>query len=94
MPWKETKVMDQRMQFISMYLSHEWSVAALCRQFNISRPTGYKWISRYLEFGGQGLVEQSRRPHYHPQALSMEVERLIVQSPGAPPLAVGKDRCA
>lgn len=80
MPWKETSVMDQRLQFISMYLTHQWSLAALCRQFAISRPTGYKWISRYLEVGRSGLGDQSRRPHCHPQAIGEDREQLILQS--------------
>lgn len=85
MPWKETSAVDQRTEFISMYLSHEWSLAALCRQFNISRPTGYKWISRYLEYGRRGLVDQSRRPHRHPQAIDEAIEELIVHSRTAHP---------
>lgn len=80
MPWREMNAVDQRTQFISMYLSHEWSLAALCRHFDISRPTGYKWISRYLELGRGGLVDQSRRPYHHPQAIGEDMERLIVQS--------------
>jgi len=85
MPWRETNTMDQRRRLVQMYLSQEWSLSALCREFNISRPTGYKWISRYLEAGRQGLVDQSRRPRHHPQAISDEVERLIVQSRVAHP---------
>jgi transposase InsO family protein len=80
MPWKETKVMDQRLQFINLYLTHRWSLAALCRQFAISRPTGYKWISRYLEGGRCGLSDQSRRPHHHPQAIGEEIEAVVVEA--------------
>ena len=39
------------------------SVADLCREYGISRPTGYRWINRYNETGPEGLVDRSRRPH-------------------------------
>jgi hypothetical protein len=44
MPWKECSVMDERLQF----------VAELCREFGISRKTGYKIFDRYQECGVQG----------------------------------------
>jgi transposase-like protein len=47
MPWKETNVLEERMKFISSYLDGEWTMVELCRAFNISRKTGYKWLDRY-----------------------------------------------
>ena len=55
--------MDQRLQFLSSYQKEEMSVADLCREYGISRPTGYRWINRYKETGPEGLVDRSRRPH-------------------------------
>jgi len=43
MPWKETCVMEQRVEFILAWKKGELSMAALCRSFGISRQTGYKW---------------------------------------------------
>ncbi|WP_230469576.1 helix-turn-helix domain-containing protein [Gibbsiella quercinecans] len=37
----------QRLQFVTACLKGDTSVAELCRRFNISRKTGYKWLSRY-----------------------------------------------
>jgi hypothetical protein len=37
--------MDQRLQFLSSYQKEEMSVADLCREYGISRPTGYRWIN-------------------------------------------------
>jgi transposase len=51
MPWKESRIMDQRLQFLSSYQKEEMSVADLCREYGISRPTGYRWINRYNETG-------------------------------------------
>ena len=48
MPWKERSVMDERMKFIGSILSGE-KMASLCREFGISRVTGYKIWNRYQE---------------------------------------------
>jgi len=77
-PWKETCPMDERVQFIAMYLQKEWSIAELCGEFGISRPTGYKWIARYEEGGVETLVDRSRAPHHHPNQVSPEIEEAIV----------------
>jgi putative transposase len=62
MAWKEVKVDQQRKFFIEEYLQKNIALAKLCRQFGISRPTGYKWIERYKEEGFSGLKERSRAP--------------------------------
>jgi len=63
MPWQETGAMTERLRFIVAVQAGEASVAALCRQFGISRKTGYKWLSRYREAGGPSLTDRSRAPH-------------------------------
>lgn len=62
MPWKERSVVEQRSAFIRAYLRGEQSFSALCRYFEISRPTGYKWLGRFSEEGEAGLIDQSRAP--------------------------------
>jgi Helix-turn-helix domain len=61
MPWKESRILNQRLQFLSGYQKEEMSVADLCREYGISRPTGYRWINRYNETAPEGLVDRSRR---------------------------------
>jgi transposase-like protein len=46
MPWKECSVMDERLQFVARRLAGE-AMAELCRDFGISRKTGYKIFDRY-----------------------------------------------
>ena len=58
MPWEGVTVMDQKVRFVSEYLDGYFSIAELCRQFNVSRKTGYKWIGRYEEYGSRGLEER------------------------------------
>lgn len=47
MPWKQTNIMEQRFLFLKAWLSQRYTKIALCRQFNISRPTADKWIKRH-----------------------------------------------
>ena len=77
MPWKECHVVDERLRFIARRLDGE-PMASLCREFCISRKTGYKVYARYKDCGLAGLTDRSRRPYRHPNRLPMQVETLIV----------------
>lgn len=65
MPWKESNLMDERIQFIGRDLSGE-KVAPLRLECNISRKTGHKIIARYKECGMEGLSDRARRPYPKP----------------------------
>lgn len=80
MPWKETCAMDQRVRFISDWLSGAYSKRALCEVYGISRPTGDKWIQRYERLGPAGLEERSRAPHSHPNAVPEAIRARIVET--------------
>jgi len=60
--------MDERMQFVARRLAGE-AMAELCREFGISRKTGYKIFDRYEECGLLGLTDRSRRPHHYAHKL-------------------------
>jgi putative transposase len=55
-PWKEMCPMDEKLRFIVQVRESEESFAELCRQFGISRKTGYKWVERYEARGAVGLT--------------------------------------
>jgi transposase InsO family protein len=78
MAWKETHVMDERMQLVSEWLSGECSKAEICRRYGVSRKTGYKIAGRYELEGPSGLIDRSRAPHVHPNAVGEEVEAAIL----------------
>jgi DNA-binding transcriptional ArsR family regulator len=78
MPWKESCILDQRLQFLSTYQKEEMSVADLCRAYGISRPTAYRWINRYNETGPERLVDRSRRPHTCSHATLEPMENAIL----------------
>jgi len=77
MPWRECKRMDERLRFVARLLEGE-KMAALCREFGISRPTGYKIFTRYKDLGLEGLIDRSRRPYRQANRLPFQVERTIV----------------
>ena len=78
MPWKESRAVDQRLQFLAEYQTKETTIIDLCRQFGISRPTAYKWIKRYEELGSEGLLELSRRPKSCSHAIPEHIENEVL----------------
>jgi transposase InsO family protein len=77
MPWKESSVIDERMRFVIRLKDGE-NMASLCREFGISRKTGYKILDRYEQCGVEGLSDRARRPHRYANQLPAPVEAAIV----------------
>ena len=77
MPWRECSKMDERLRFVARLLEGE-KMAELCREFDISRKTGYKIFTRYKDIGLEGLTDRSRRPYRQANRLPFQVETLIV----------------
>jgi transposase InsO family protein len=77
MPWKESSVMDERLRFVGRLLDGE-AMTDLCREFGISRKTGYKIFDRYKECGLEALSDRSRRPVHYANQLPAQIESLIV----------------
>ena len=70
--------MDERVKFVARLLDGE-AMSSLCREFDISRKTGYKILERYRDCGVDGLTDRSRRPYRHANQLPIQVETLIVR---------------
>ena len=77
MPWRECSVMEERLRFVARLLDGE-AMTDVCREFGISRKTGYKIFNRYKEWGLEALADRSRRPVRYANQLPAQVERLIV----------------
>jgi putative transposase len=77
MPWQECSKVEERMRFVARLLEGE-KMAVLCREFDISRKTGYKIFERYKESGTKGFDDRSRRPYRHANQLPFQTEALIV----------------
>lgn len=79
MPWLETDVREQRMQFVVEATRPGANVSAICRAYGISRRTGYRWLARYQAVRSlTGLAEGSRRPHASPGCIPSSTTARIV----------------
>lgn len=78
MPWKESSVMEERLRFVARLLEGE-KMSDVCREFGISRKTGYKIFNRYKEHGLTALNDRSRRPVRFANQLPQQVESLIIK---------------
>jgi transposase InsO family protein len=74
----ETCSLDQRMRLVMAAEAYEAPFAAVCREFRVSRKTGYKWLARYRDAGLEGLLERSRAPLHQPHAMTDEIAERCV----------------
>jgi putative transposase len=84
MPWQECSKMDEKRRFVARLMEGE-KMAVLCREFDISRKTGYKIFNRYKDSGLEGLTDRSRRPYRQGCQLPVQIEQLILQVKRAHP---------
>lgn len=78
MPWRTESVMDQRVEFVLRAKAGEETMAALCREFEISRPTGYLWRQRHREAGVLGLCDRSHAPRRFRGQVSAEIAAAVL----------------
>lgn len=78
MPWKEISLMSLRLEFIQLARQEGANMRELCRRFQISPATAYKWLKRFNEGGAEALRDQSRRPHTSPRRTAAATEQAIL----------------
>jgi len=78
MPWREETIMSLKEEFIKRALTEETPFAILCREYKITRKTGYRLVKRYQAEGLAGLAPRSKRPLTNPNKTAIEVEETIV----------------
>ena len=71
--------MKLRKEFVLKALAQDVPFRELCREFGISRKTGYKWLERFHERGLEGLVDQSTRPQSSPGRTTSEIAVEIIR---------------
>ena len=76
MPWKDKTVEELRREFIEAARSCG-NFSSLCREFGISRKTGYKWMAR--ETNSEALSDRSRRPKVVANKTAAETELRILE---------------
>ena len=75
MPWENRTVDEQRKEF-ALTAQHTDNFSALCREYGITRATGYKWLKRFES--GKPFSELSRRPHSSPNRTPEAIEEAIL----------------
>ncbi len=85
MPWKQVSPESEQIRFIKQWQEGKDTFVDLCRQFNVSRKTGYKRIGRFETFGWEGLGDLSRTPHNYPGRTSDEVVKRVIEAKLAHP---------
>ncbi len=78
MPWQEVSAMSLRHEFVTLASDPLANMRELCRRFDVSSRTGYKWLDRFRDEGVTGLADRSRRPHHTPSRTPPEVEERVV----------------
>ena len=76
MPWRHTTVENVRLEFV-LAAEQCSNFSSLCREFGITRRTGYKWLERYRI--GESLSDQSRAPLLISNKTPSDIEELILK---------------
>ena len=79
MPWKETTMMEQKIEFICEWRTGKYTITELFKNFEISRPTAYKLISRFDNLDYKDLREHYRTPSNHPNATPQNIVKSILK---------------
>ena len=79
MPWKKVSAMDLREEFVRLARLEGANRRELCRRFEISPQTGYKWLRRQGAGDADGFADLSRRPHSSPARIGAAVEERILE---------------
>jgi transposase InsO family protein len=82
MAWRESSVVEERLRFVVLASRKQRNMTELCREFEISRETGYLWLKRYLAGGAREVVDRSRRPIHSPRRTRVEIEQKVVELRG------------
>ena len=75
--------MEERVKFVQRMREKGECLAEVCRDFGVSRKTGYKWLRRYNEGGMSALADQSRAPHWQAGATTEDRVRAVLEARGA-----------
>ena len=73
MPWKEVEPMEERLSFILRVKDGGVNFSSICKEYGVSRKTGYELLRRYRAEGMSGLSPRSRRPQHSPKETSSEM---------------------
>ena len=80
MPWNTSSSLSRRERFALCALSFTQPFKHTCRDFDVSRKTGYKWLARYRAGGAVAMADQSRRPQHCAKDKAREWKPRVAQA--------------
>lgn len=75
MPWEDKTVEELRKEFAEAAKGSD-NFSALCREFGITRKTGYKWVERYE--ANEELSDKSKTPFHIANRTPSDIEEMII----------------
>lgn len=75
MPWKDKTVEEERKEFAEL-AKESYNFSSLCREYGITRKTGYKWLKRYEN--DEELSDKSKRPNVIANKTPKQIEEKVV----------------
>ena len=78
MSWKEVSIMTGRREFVELANHAEANIRELCRRFDVSSRTAYKWLKRFQQQGIEGLLDRSRQPLHSPERCGPGIEQRVL----------------
>lgn len=90
MPLEVKSAVDYRREFVLLATQEGANVRELCRRYQFSPRTGYKWLRRYRDGGEAALTDRSRRPTTSPQRTDAAIERAVIAQRDAQPTWGGR----
>lgn len=75
MPWEDKTVEELRKEFAEAAKGSD-NFSALCREFGITRKTGYKWVERYE--ANEELSDKSKTPFHIANRTPPDIEEMII----------------
>jgi transposase InsO family protein len=80
MVWQSCSVKTLRHEFVMLAIRPNANISELCKRYQISRKTGYKWLSRYKDNGVEALLDNSSRPNHSPLRSSQTTEDMVLKA--------------
>lgn len=77
MSWQEKNKVELRKEFAHLAQKEGSNIAQLCRNFGISRKTGYKWLNRFEQDNELTLLDRSKRPLHSPDTTPQSIQEKI-----------------
>ncbi len=78
MPWKDQTLVTIRKEFVTRATQEGVNMTVLCRRYEISRKTGYKWRRAATTADATAFTDRPRTPHHQPRRSAPAVEAAVV----------------